>query len=108
MHTSCITAIVVQSSIIISVMHKKIDLTQKTYNTCWTYVTKMLMTSRTCVQVTLVQQLHKIQLQKKLCTQNNCTLFATCNYTMHMYILHNQGPKTSWKKKTFKHKLKEL
>jgi hypothetical protein len=30
--------------------------------------------------------------------QNNCTLLATCNYIMHMYILHNQGPRIGWKK----------
>ncbi len=59
----------------------------------------MLMTSRTCVQAMLEQQLQKIQQRKELCTQNNRTLFTTYNYTMHMYILHNQGPKTRWKKK---------
>jgi hypothetical protein len=58
----------------------------------------MSMISKTCAQATLVQQLHKIQLQKKLYTHNNCTLSATYNYTMHVYMLHNQGPKTRWKK----------
>ncbi len=54
--------------------------------------------------VALVQQLCIVQLQQKqctqqeLCTQDNYTLSITCNYTMHMYILHNQGPRIRWKK----------
>jgi hypothetical protein len=75
MDTSYISAIVVQNLVItrimhiVKIVHRKIDLTQRSCNRCWPSTIKRSMNPKTHTHSRLVQQLCKVQLQQKPRTQ---------------------------------------